>query len=78
MRVVRVRLGTEIIDALVVEGRENDSTIWVEILYDVTKGEDVPIENRRSGKVVKRHKDKHVVSGLGGDDSGDKKSSVIS
>ena len=56
---VKVKVGMEIYDAIVV--KENDKTIIVELYYDYGDGEE------KTGKTIKRHKEKHIVN-IGDDD----------
>jgi len=57
--VVRMMLGTDIARGYVV--KDNGITAQVDVLYDCTEGEDIPIEQLRSGKVIKRHRSKHLL-----------------
>ena len=59
MKRVRFHLGVEIEEGIVV--KDNDNTYIVELLFPHTKGEAIPLENLRTGKVIKRHKIKHII-----------------
>ena len=58
-KLVKFDLGTETGRGVVV--KENEETVLVELLYDSTPGEDIPLEQLKTGKIIKRHKVKHKV-----------------